>query len=109
MKNTVKSNFVFHSQADTPAIGHIYQSRFQPLIMNIEIFGSATEFELAFEGISSINWQELIGINLTTLDYSTTVNAVGLWQVQLIGISDFRVNLKSLSGGEVSVKGKAVG
>lgn len=73
-------------------------------------FSGTNTFSATFEGKLNGKWHAISGFNLDeNLSYGTVVDTFdGLWQVSLIGLDAFRVNLTAITG-EITVFGKVVG
>jgi hypothetical protein len=78
--------------------------------LTIEINGTSTSNTIVFEGSSiSGTYYAIQGVKL--LDYTMASQTTGineLWTFDLTGLSSFRARISNVSGGSVSVKGKAV-
>lgn len=112
MGNIGIENITFHNQAITSSTGVEYSvSSYSATTIELEIFGTATSHSLTLEGKIKDNWRVISGVKAS--DYSTTSNGVittkdALWQVDVTGLTGFRVNLTAVSGGNITVLGRAV-
>jgi hypothetical protein len=78
--------------------------------LTIEITGTSTSRTIAFEGSSvSGAYYPIQGVRLSDLSFGTsTTGNSEVWQFDITGLTNFRANLTAVTGGNVSVKGKAV-
>ena len=80
-------------------------------LLTLEITGTATSFELKVEGVvnpSTTTWGELAYISSDNL-VGTTISKNGIYEVVVQNLSKIRVNLSSITGGNVSVYGRMCG
>lgn len=110
MGNTAIDNITFHNQRTSANTGTEF-SVSKATLIELEIFGTATSHSITLEGRILNNWYPVGAVNIG--DFSTTANGVittkgSLWQVDLTGLTGFRVNLTAISGGNITVLGRAV-
>jgi hypothetical protein len=78
--------------------------------LTIEIYGTSTSNTMVFEGSSvSGTYYAIQGVKL--LDYTMASQTTGInevWMFDVTGLASFRARISNVSGGSVSVKGKAV-
>ena len=80
-------------------------------LLTLEVTGTATSFELKVEGVvnpSTTTWGELAYISSDNL-VGTTISKNGIYEVVVQSLSKIRVNLSSITGGNVSVYGRMCG
>jgi len=78
--------------------------------LTLEIYGTSTSRTIVFEGASTSGaWYAIQGVKLQDLTTgSQTANKDELWQFDVTGLVSFRSRISAISGGNVTVKGKAV-
>lgn len=112
MGNLGLGNITFHNQAITASTGLEYNVAYSSVsTIELEILGTATSHSITLEGKIKDNWYPISGVKV--IDYSTTIDGVittkdALWQVDVTGLIGFRVNLTAVSGGNITVLGRAV-
>lgn len=78
--------------------------------LTIEITGTSTSQNINFEASSiSGTYYPIQGVRLS--DYSMATSTTGInevWTFDITGLQNFRANLTSVSGGNVTIQGKAV-
>ncbi len=78
--------------------------------LTIEIYGSSTSRTIEFKATSVTgNKHALSGVNLSdwTMESSTT-GTNEIWQFDVTGLEQVTIEVTAISGGDVTVKGKAV-
>lgn len=77
--------------------------------LTIEISGTATSSTVIFEGSgASNNFIPIQGVNLSDLSMdSQTTGKNEIWSFDLTGLNSFRARISSISGGGLSIAGKA--
>lgn len=103
------SEVTFHDAAVAIATGKALNVGAEKSL-TLEIYGTSTARTLIFEaaGASGV-FRPISGIKLSDLTTrSQTTNTDELWQFDITGVHQFRVNLTTVTGGNVSVKGKVV-
>lgn len=78
--------------------------------LTLEVYGTSATRTLLFEasGVTGA-FYPIKGVKLTDLSMATQTTGTGeLWQFDVTGVSQFRARLTVATGGNVSVKGKAV-
>ncbi|MEF3310819.1 hypothetical protein PV433_18200 [Paenibacillus sp. GYB004] len=78
--------------------------------LTLEITGTSTSRTIHFEGASvGGTYYPLKGIRLSDLAMGTQTTSSGeVWQFEVTGLVTFRARISSISGGSISVKGRAV-
>ena len=99
----------FHKESDVANVGYEYHPSSGNLMV-IEIDGTSNDFQVTFEAKGQINntWHLLKCANLSTITLNTSATTKSIWQVDLSGLTSFRVNLVTLNNGNISVRGKVV-
>lgn len=80
-------------------------------LLTLEISGTSTEFELVVEGIVDINsttWTTLGWISVDN-NVGTTITTKGIYEIVAQNLSKIRVDLTSISNGNISVYGRMCG
>lgn len=100
---------VFHDEAITPSEGDPLQTEsYKTLTM--EIYGTSISRSVVFYGVSNSGVKRNIkGIRLS--DYTISASTTGsgeIWQFDIVGLVSVIMELASVEGGNVSVKGRAV-
>ena len=79
--------------------------------MAVEVRGTGT-FTLKMQGRTDINnggaWEDIAVIKLSDLTKKETITAPGIYELGIEGLQEVRANITSLSGGTLSVLGRAV-
>lgn len=79
-------------------------------VLGIQItgtFSSATVNVQGMVNVDSNTWVNLAALNLTDFDIENTgITAKGLYEIGIEGVLRVRVNVSSVSGGNISVYGK---
>jgi hypothetical protein len=78
--------------------------------ITIEISGTSTSRTVIFEGSSvSGTYYAIQGVRLSDLTTANQTTGTGeLWQFDVTALSNFRARISSITGGNVTIKGKAV-
>lgn len=78
--------------------------------ITLEIFGTSTSRTIVFEGCgSSGTFYPIQGVKLNDLSTGSQTTGTGeIWQFDITGLEVFRARVSAVSGGNVTVKGKAV-
>lgn len=74
--------------------------------LTLQVMGDASSLILAVYGkvdFTSDEWVLLNGINMTTLDVSTTITSQGIYVIPVDGLGAIKCELSSIAGGKVSV------
>lgn len=104
-----KTSFTFHEAATSPSEGEEFVvGHFREL--TVKISGSSTSRELKFFSIDENGEKtELGATNKTDFQLGTgTLNTNENWDIDIAGLYKIIVELISVSGGDVTVKGIAV-
>lgn len=78
--------------------------------LTIEVYGTSASRTVLFEaaGVTG-TFYPIKGVRLTDFAMATQTTGTGeLWQFDVTGLVQFRTKLSAVTGGNVSVKGKAV-
>jgi hypothetical protein len=99
---------VFHDGATAVAQGAPFQvNGFKTL--TIEIFGSATSASVAFKATSASGTSRVLtGVKISDLSMGTTGAMGDIWQFDVTGLYTVIMDLTAVTGGNVSVAGRAV-
>jgi hypothetical protein len=78
--------------------------------LTIEITGTSTGRTISFEGSSvSGAYYPIQGVRLSDLSFGTSTTGNNeVWTFDITGLTNFRTNITSVAGGNVTVNGKAV-
>jgi len=78
--------------------------------LTIEIYGTSTSRTIEFYGKGdSGTLRSIKGINLSTFEAATSTTGTGeLWQFDITGLISVVIKLAAVSGGDVTIKGRAV-
>lgn len=78
--------------------------------LTVEIYGTSTSRTVVFIGIGPSGTQRpIMGVRLSDFSTGTSTTGTGeFWQFDITGLSQVIMDLTAVSGGNVSVKGKAV-
>ena len=100
----------FHNAATVAADGATFAVEGYKTL-TVEIYGTSVSRTVAFMGVGASGTARAIkGVNLTDLSLATsTAGTAELWQFDITGLKSVIMDLTSISGGNVSVKGTAVG
>ena len=108
--NVLKDKLFLSEETSTVISAFMGNPNFGELL-TLEITGTATSFELKVEGVvnpSTTTWEELAYISSDNL-VGTTISKNGIYEVVVQSLSKIRVNLSSITGGNVSVYGRMCG
>jgi hypothetical protein len=109
MANGGIDKIYFHEAESTINIGEEWWVSLGASTINIVVTGTATSFEMNFEGKLDETWSKVMGVRLDNLSLSDKADTKEkIYQVDLTGIEKFRCNLTSVTGGNVTVYGFAV-
>lgn len=100
----------FHQNATSVVDGNVYQITSDASTINIDFDGSG-DFTAVIEGKVSYNssaFDEIMAVNLKTLEMSAKPNTLDTYQCDLTAWSYIRVRITSITG-NISVYGKLVG
>lgn len=109
MENIGIENFIFMENITAPGISKEYMVNSGANDIVIEFSGTASNFSATFEAkINSKYYPHKLCVNLSTLDISSIVtDMTALWNVDLTSVTGFRVNVTSVSGGNLTVSGRS--
>lgn len=111
MGNSGIINFVFHNESTTTGNGSELNVNMGMTTLNFEISGTATSSTCIFEGksVDTGEFYPVQCVNLGTLALANqTTGKSELWQCDLTALTKFRVRISTISGGNISIKGRAV-
>ena len=76
--------------------------------ITLQASGTASAFSAKLQGKADINadWVDVALINLKDLTVSSDVTTTDIYQGALTGLTQVRVNLESVSGGNVTIFGR---
>ena len=77
--------------------------------LTLQVFGSASAVNLQVFGqvdSKSEAWAVLSAINASTLDVGTSITQKGIYVLSVNGCARIKVQLNSVSGGEITVYGR---
>jgi hypothetical protein len=99
----------FHNAATTAADGDAFTVGAYKTL-NIEIYGTSTTRTVAFMGVGPSGTAYAIsGVKLFDLTTGTSTTGTGeLWQFDITGLTQVIMDITAVTGGNVTVKGKAV-
>ena len=102
-------DITFHDAATVAADGTVFTVEGYKTI-TLEIYGTSANRTIAFIGRGASGSDcAVMGVNLSDLSTGTSTTGTGeLWQFDVTGLTSFFVDLQTISGGNVSIKGKAV-
>lgn len=109
MSNEKMAEVYFHIKTTQVSTGESNWDCSNVSVINIVVTGTATAFQIDFEGKVGDTWGKTTGIrldNLATLNSMNTKEII--YQVDLTAFKNFRTNLVSVNGGEITVYGYAV-
>lgn len=80
-------------------------------VMSVEVRGAAT-FTLKLQGRTDLLnggvWEDLAAIKLSDFSVSTEIKQTGIYEIGIEGLQEIRANITSISGGDLTVLGRAV-
>jgi ribosomal 30S subunit maturation factor RimM len=99
----------FHDAAVVAADGTVYTVG-NKKTLTVEIDGTSASRTVAFIGRGPADVDRAImGLNLTSMATAVSTTGTGeLWQFDITGLSAVFMDLQAVSGGNVTVKGRAV-
>lgn len=99
----------FHDSVSVAGVGAPFiVSAYKTL--TIEIYGTSTNREIKFFGIGTSGTKRSIqGVNMASFDMAISTTGSGeFWSFDITGLESIVMELTSVSGGNVTIKGKAV-
>ena len=102
-------DIVFHNAASTPVNGTaLTVGSYKTL--TVEIYGTSSSRTVTFIGISKSGTGRAIqGINLATFSLATSTTGTGeFWQFDITGLDSVLLVLTAVSGGNVTISGRAI-
>lgn len=102
-------NHTFHDAAVSPGDG-VELIVGDKKTLTIEIYGSSTSRKINFYAKGdSDTLRPLIGINLSTFELGTSTTGNGeVWQFDITGLDSVIMGITAITGGNVTIKGRAV-
>lgn len=102
-------DFTFQDAITTPLVGN-YLDVLGYKTLTVATAGTATSKRIVFEGAGIAGgWVPLMGVNLADMSTATeTINVGELWQFDITGLKQVRIRVPIISGGDVTIKGRAV-
>ena len=110
MGNRAMGTMVFHDNIDTPQDGGTF-SISQADSVSIEIGGTATAFKLILEVKNDGDWYAKCATDIASFSLATggiITDKTKAWEVDTTAWSFIRLRLIEISGGTITVKGRAV-
>lgn len=103
------TDVVFHDAATVTGQGGVFTVDGYKTL-TVEVYGTAATLTVAFKATGpSGTARTLMGAKLSDLSTGTSSSALGeFWQFDVTGLSTVIMDLTAVTGGNVSVKGKAV-
>lgn len=106
----IQSNCNFAKNINAPAISKVFPNS-EGDVLALQISGDFTSTEIHIEGRNNAygDWVSLAGIGLN--DLSVVRNGFtkpGIYEIEIVGIRELRANIKSISGGKLSVLGQII-
>lgn len=108
-----KTNWIFYKNASAASTA----ADMKPFInitsdvMAVEIRGDAS-FTVKMQGRTDIQnggeWEDLAAIKLSDFSAGAALTQPGIYEIGIEGLQEVRANITSISGGTVSVVGRAV-
>jgi hypothetical protein len=97
-----------HNQVVAPANAQYNVGSYRTL--TVEIYGTSTSRTINFSSIGfSGNPYPLSGVRLSDLNVATSTTGTGeIWKFEVAGIDFIKIDVASVAGGNVSVKGRFV-
>lgn len=109
MSNEKMAEVYFHIKTNQIGVGESHWDSSGVSAINIVATGSATSFEVIFEGKVGDTWSPVIGVRLDNLAICGKMDSKEvIYQIELTALKRFRCRLSSISGGEITVYGYAV-
>lgn len=98
----------FHEAATVPAQGKRFDVKGNKTL-TVEIFGTATSASVSFKAVGmSGALRDLMGVKVSDLSSGTSGGMNEIWQFDITGLETVVMDLTAVSGGDVSVIGRAV-
>lgn len=107
----VLDNFIFFSDATSPGTSNVLSNPNLGSQLIVQTSGTATNFEVEILGQADINadFVPLSCINMTNFDVDSKIDYAGIFCVPTDGICKIKAEIKSVSGGDLTVFGKLGG
>lgn len=101
------SEVKFIDKASSAVISDVFDN-YKGDAITLQASGEASSFMAKVEGRSDINadWSELAVINLKDFSVNNNISTTDVYQSGLTGITQIRINLISVSGGNVTIFGR---
>ena len=104
----IKANTIFN-EADSAVTSEDMFNQYADTF-TIEVDGDGTGFTLAVEGKFTKDgtaYTQLSGVNLSDITIVDDISANGIYSFDISGIPTYRLNLKAIGGGKVTVNGRS--
>jgi hypothetical protein len=109
MSNIKMAEVYFHIKESQPSVGESNWDCSSSSAINIVATGTATAFEIDFEGKVGDVWSKTTGVRLDNLAILNKMDTKEVaYQVDLTAFKNFRANLVSVTGGDITIYGYAV-
>lgn len=101
--------FVFQQSSGTTGVGNVFTVGSYKTL-TIEVYGTSTSQTVVFQGIGpSGAAYPIMGTKMNDGTTGSQTSTLGqIWQFNIAGLTSFRVNLTTVSGGQVTVSGTAI-
>ena len=98
---------IFIDKASSATISEVFDN-YKGDSIALQASGTTSAFSAKLQGKADINadWVDVAVINLKDLTVSSTISSTDIYQGSLSGITQIRVNLESVSGGNVTIFGR---
>lgn len=103
------NNFKFFSNANAIAESNVLSNPNRGSQLVLEVSGTATSFTLEVKGkvdAENTNYTNLAIINASDYSTSSAITSNGIYIIGVDGIGGIKLNLTSISGGNVTAFGK---
>ena len=97
----------FFTEQKTPSVSETMTNT-RGTVLTIQATGAATSFEYEVLGCSDLESGEFVvlnGINTGSYSIYNQVSELGIYQYDITGIGQIKVNLASVSGGDLTITG----
>lgn len=109
LQNITEKIFVFHDKSVEVGSGEVLTVSSGVNLVNISIAGTSTDFAVKFYGKIFEDWYSISAINLKSFNLCSTCNSINqLLQIDLTGLTEFKVELDSIENGNITVIGNVV-
>lgn len=106
--NYKRKDFIFHDKRTTTGVGSNWLEVGTYKSLLVDISGDAENVVIEFKSNSDHGFAGLYGQNTSTLEYAKSAGiGGGLWIIDITGHSQIMMDVATISGGSVTVKGVA--